>query len=145
MHKHHSSSIPSKSNGNSKVPTTSKIRNVKTFFRKPSTYLKNCWWKYKSQQNAKTLVWLWKWKFESRMDPRRKVINIMKVGSKVTLAYSQPLNIRTLFSLQFVLINLLLITDPLMIFGVTTAQAVMKNSRTNLTIRNNLTISWKTR
>ena len=75
------------------------------------------------------------------MDPRRKVINIMKVGSKVTLAYSQPLNIRTLFSLQFILINLLLITDPLVIFGVITAQAVMKNSRTNLTIRNNLTIS----
>ena len=79
------------------------------------------------------------------MDPRRKVVNIMEIGSKGTLAYCQPLNIPILFSLQFVLKNLLSITEPLVTFGVTAAEPVMKSSRTNLTIKKNLTIFSKTR
>ena len=74
------------------------------------------------------------------MDPRRKVVNIMKIGSKGTFAYSQPLNITTLFSLQLILKNLLPITEPMVVFGVTASQPVMQNSRANLTIRKNLTI-----
>ena len=64
----------------------------------------------------------------------------MKSGSKRILAYSQPSEIRTLFSLQFVLKKLVAVSEPLMILQVTTAQPVMKISKRIPTTKNGLMI-----